>query len=148
MELEFWPGFLRTCHQRKIKTAVINARMSDRSFRWYSRVHWLMRPLLNQISVVAAQSKESAVRLTALGTRPECTVVTGSVKFDGVTTDPSNTATAALRNLFRIEASDLVIIAGSTQSSEEEMVLKAWQKTPPRVSAPASHPGSAASRTI
>ncbi len=127
-ELEFWPGFLDTCHRRKIKTAVINARMSDGSFHRYSQARWLVKPLLNHISVVTAQSTEYAERLIALGTRPERTAVTGSVKFDGVTTDPSNEATVALRTLFCIDTGDVVIIAGSTQSPEEEMVLKAWKK--------------------
>ncbi|MCH2201763.1 MAG: 3-deoxy-D-manno-octulosonic acid transferase [Fuerstiella sp.] len=127
-ELEFWPGFLSACRRRKIKTAVINARMSDRSCRGYSRATWLIQPVLRHFSVVAAQTEEYAERLIALGTRPECTVVTGSVKFDGVNTDRSNAATLALRNLFCLNDTDTVLIAGSTQSPEEEMVIDAWRK--------------------
>lgn len=127
-ELELWPGFLSACHRRGIRTAVINARMSDRSFHRYSLIRWLVRPLLAPMSVVAAQSTEYSSRLIALGTHPERTAVTGSVKFDGVTVDRLNESTVALRTLFCIDADDTVLIAGSTQSPEEEMVLNAWQK--------------------
>ncbi len=126
-ELEFWPGFLNVCRRRSIRTAVINARMSDRSFRGYSRIQWLIGPMLNHFSVVAAQSDEYAARLTALGAPSDRTVVTGSIKFDGVTCDRSNPGTEQLKSLFRIADSDLVLIAGSTQDPEEQMVWEAWQ---------------------
>ncbi|MCH2210769.1 MAG: 3-deoxy-D-manno-octulosonic acid transferase [Fuerstiella sp.] len=127
-ELEFWPGFLNACRLRRIKTAVINARMSDRSYRGYSRVKPLIQPLMRHFSVVATQTQEYAQRLIALGTRPPCTVVTGSVKFDGVNTDRSNADTLALRKLFCLSDTETVLIAGSTQSPEEEMVIDAWRK--------------------
>ena len=127
-ELEFWPGFLMACGRRNIKTAVINARMSDRSFRGYQRVGFLLRPLLSQFSVVAAQSAEDAERLTALGVRPECTTVTGSIKFDGVATDRSNEPTSALRSLLNVDHDDMILVAGSTQSPEEDMVIRAWKE--------------------
>lgn len=126
-ELEFWPTFLSTCCKKEIKTAVINARVSDRSFRGYSRVEWLIRPLLNHFGVVAAQSQEYADRLICLGAAGDRTAVTGSIKFDGVTTDRDNQQTAALRSLFGILDEDLVVIAGSTQDPEEQMAWEAWQ---------------------
>lgn len=127
-ELEFWPGFLNACRRRSIKTAVINARMSDRSFRGYQRIEFLLKPLFRRFSAVAVQSGASAERLMALGVRPECTTVTGSIKFDGVTTDRSNKATSALRSLFNISNEDTVLVAGSTQSPEENMVINAWRE--------------------
>lgn len=127
-ELEFWPGFLTICRRQGIRTAVINARMSDRSYRGYSRIHWLIEPLVRSFSVVAVQSREYADRLISLGARPHATVITGSIKFDGVNTDRSNSETQHLRDLFGIQHSDTVLIAGSTQDPEEQMALSAWQQ--------------------
>ena len=125
-ELEFWPGFLSACRRLEVKTAVINARMSDRSYRGYGRLQWLVQPLLQHFSVVAVQTDEYAERLINLGTSPERTTVTGSIKFDGVATDRFNPGTAALRNLFGIHKDDIVLIAGSTQEPEEQMAIDAW----------------------
>ena len=125
-ELEFWPGFLGACGRLEVKTVVINARMSDHSYRGYGRLQWLVQPLLQHFSVVAVQTDEYAERLIDLGTSPERTTVTGSMKFDGVATDRFNPETAALRNLFDIHKDDIVLIAGSTQDPEEQMAIDAW----------------------
>ncbi len=127
-ELEFWPGFLNACRRMDVKTAVINARMSDHSYRGYGRLKWLIGPLLNHFSVVAAQTDEYASRLIDLGTPRECTTATGSIKFDGVRTDRSNPETTALRTLFNIQPNDIVLIAGSTQDPEEQMAVDAWME--------------------
>ncbi len=126
VELELWPNFLNACHAHGVKTALINARMSDRSFAGYLRVNRWMRPLFTQFSVIAAQTSEYADRLRQLGADPQRVSVTGSVKFDGVLTDRTNAATAELRSLFQIADDEIVFIAGSTQSPEERMALDTW----------------------
>lgn len=126
-ELEVWPGFLNECHRRGIETAVINARMSDRSFPGYCRIRRFIRPVFAQFAVVAAQCDEYAERLIHLGANPDCTTVTGSIKFDGVNTDRENHGTQELRHLFNIGPNDSVLIAGSTQDPEEMMAVNAWQ---------------------
>ena len=127
MELELWPNFLAACKDAGVRTSLINARMSDRSFSGYSRMSRLVRSLFADFSVVAAQNEQYAERLKRLGTTSERTIVTGSIKFDGVQTDRSNAATQALRQLFDIGPDETVFIAGSTQSPEEQVALDAWQ---------------------
>jgi len=125
-ELELWPNFLNACDAAKVRTALINARMSDKSFAGYSRIQRLIRPLFQQFAVVAAQTQQYADRLQRLGAKPMVTTVTGSIKFDGVLTDRINPATQELRRLFGIADSELVFIAGSTQPPEEQMAIDAW----------------------
>lgn len=126
VELELWPNFLRECGKAGVMTALVNARMSDRSFRGYSRVKPIMAPLFGQFNVVAAQTEEYASRLRRLGASATATHVTGSIKFDGVTTTHQNSATNEFRRLFAISDDDVVLIAGSTQHPEEQMALDAW----------------------
>ena len=128
VELELWPNFLKACTKCEVKTALINARMSDRSFSGYSLFARLTKSWLRQFSLVAAQSQEYADRLIQLGTRPEITHVTGSVKFDGALCERTNPGTSELRRLFHIADSEVVMIAGSTQAPEEQLALGAWQK--------------------
>lgn len=128
MELELWPNLLAACNRFHVPVAVINARMSDRSFRGYRRINRLLKPVLSRLSLVAAQSQQYADRLVALGVRPDRTELTGSIKFDGVATSRETPATLQLKQLFEIEPPQVVFIAGSTQHPEEELALAAWRK--------------------
>lgn len=126
MELELWPNLLQACRRQGVKTALVNARMSDQSFAGYSRLRRLVQPVFRQFWIVAAQTEQYAERLRQLGTVSERTCVTGSVKFDGVLTDAENPDTRALRSLFGLRDDELVFIAGSTQDPEEQLALAAW----------------------
>ncbi len=125
VELELWPNLILHAHRAGVRLALINGRVSDRSFRGYRRLRWIMRPLLRRLEVVGAQTADYAQRLKELGAKNA--VVTGSIKFDGARTDRQSPGTSALRQLFRIAPADLVLIAGSTQAPEEIMALRAWQ---------------------
>ncbi len=128
VELELWPNFLRECDHAGVRTALVNARLSERSFRGYSRVKPIMAPLLARFHVVAAQTEEYASRLRRLGALAATTQVTGSIKFDGATANDENAATSEFRRLFAVSDDDVVLIAGSTQHPEEQMALDAWME--------------------
>ena len=128
VELELWPNFLRECSRAGVRTALVNARMSERSYRGYARVRRLMAPLFRKFSVVAAQTEEYAGRLQSLGASSSAIQVTGSIKFDGVPTDPQNAATRGFRALLRISDNEVVLMAGSTQHPEERLALDAWME--------------------
>ena len=126
MELELWPNFLAECQRQHIPVSVINARMSERSHRGYSRLRSLMAPLFEQLALVAAQSQPNADRLQSLGVSLDRLHVTGSIKFDGVATDRRNPATESLRKLFSLSQAETVFMAGSTQEPEERLALQTW----------------------
>jgi 3-deoxy-D-manno-octulosonic-acid transferase len=81
-ETEFWPNLLSGCHRRAIPVAVVNARISDRSWPRYRLLRRLWRPLLSRLSRVLAQSQTDADRLTAIGCLPQRVTVAGNLKFD------------------------------------------------------------------
>src|ERR1035441_3063363 len=81
-ETEFWPNLLSGCFRRKIPVAVVNARISDRSWPRYRRLSRLWRPFLSRLSRVLAQSEIDAERLRALGCQPKHVAVSGNLKFD------------------------------------------------------------------
>lgn len=126
MELELWPNFLAECQRRQVPVAVINARMSERSHRGYSRIRKLMAPLFGRLALVAAQSQANADRLRSLGVSPDRLHVSGSIKFDGVATDRNNSATDRMRDLFGLSSSETIFMAGSTQDPEEQLAIQAW----------------------
>jgi 3-deoxy-D-manno-octulosonic-acid transferase len=127
-EGEIWPNFVLTAKRLGIPVAVINARMSPRSFRRYQRVRWLARRLFAHVDLFAVQTEDYADSFRALGAPPERVCVTGSVKYDGVETNRHNRRTAELRRLLAVAPDDLVWIAGSTQAPEEEVALDIYRR--------------------
>ena len=121
IETELWPNFLRALARRRIPSMIANGRISDRSFRRYLRVRWLMRRVLADVSVFAMQSEEDARRIVALGAPPSRVVVTGNLKSDLV--PEAEPADAAWRERLGLGATDRLWIAGSTHRGEEAIVL-------------------------
>jgi 3-deoxy-D-manno-octulosonic-acid transferase len=121
-ETEFWPNLLSGCFRREIPVAVVNARISDRSWPRYRRLRWLWRPILSRLSAVLAQSEIDAERLKAIGCLPERVRVAGNLKFDVRAAEES----AATRLFKRSGAGLRFIVAGSTLEGEEALLLEAW----------------------
>lgn len=122
-EGEIWPNFVAAAKARNIPIAVINGRMSPRSFQRYCRIGWFTRQLFPSIDLLAVQTKEYARNFRSLGAPAERIHVTGSVKYDGVSGDRNQPKTQELAQLFDVKGDDLVWIAGSTQAPEEDIVL-------------------------
>jgi len=123
-ETEFWPNLLGGCFRRSIPVAVVNARISDRSWPRYRRLKGLWRPFLSPIARVLAQSETDAERLKAIGCLPERVSVAGNLKFD-VRAAKEADAT----RLLKVLSSDLrLVVAGSTLEGEESALLEAWPR--------------------
>jgi 3-deoxy-D-manno-octulosonic-acid transferase len=130
METEIWPNLLRECRRRGVKTAIVNGRLSQRSYPRYQLVRGFMRVVLDDIDRFCVQSEESARRFIDLGANPGRVTVTGSLKFDSLEIAPTVQSRARDRVLryFRIPAARLVIVAGSTMKGEEAAVLTAFRR--------------------
>lgn len=128
VELELWPNLLMEARRRQVPVAVVNARVSRRSHRGYRRIRRLLGPALRAIRWWGAQSDEYARRIEDLyGKTASARVeVTGSMKYDGAATDRANPKTAAIRRLLGIRDLDRVLVCGSTQAPEEEILLDIW----------------------
>jgi 3-deoxy-D-manno-octulosonic-acid transferase len=130
METEIWPHLLRECRRRGIKTAIVNGRLSERSYPRYRLARAFMRTVLDDVDSFCVQSEESARRFIDLGANPGRVTVTGSLKFDSLDLAPATPSRARDRVLryFRIPASRPVIVAGSTMKGEEAAVLTAFRR--------------------
>jgi 3-deoxy-D-manno-octulosonic-acid transferase len=121
-ETEFWPNLLSGCFHRKIPVAVVNARISDRSWPRYQMLRRLWRPILGRLSSVLAQSETDAERLKAIGCLPGRVSVAGNLKFDVRAAEEAE----ATRVLRAIALGLRLIVAGSTLEGEESALLAAW----------------------
>ena len=122
-ETEFWPNLLAGCHGRGIQVAVVNARVSDRSWPRYRRLRGLWRPFLSEIALVLAQTATDAERLRAIGCRAERVSVAGNLKFDVRAAQDAE----ATRLLKACSHGARFLVAGSTLEGEESVLLAAYQ---------------------
>ena len=129
VETEIWPNLLRECRRRGIKTALVNGRISARSFPRYRIIRPFMRRVLGDIDRFCVQSDATARRLSKLGADAARVTVTGSLKFDALdpSTAPGRGRERVLR-FFRLSRGRLVLVAGSTSKGEEDAVLRAFNR--------------------
>jgi 3-deoxy-D-manno-octulosonic-acid transferase len=121
-ETEFWPNLLTGCFRREIPIAVVNARVSDRSWPRYRALRRWWGPILSRLSLVLAQTEVDAERLRAIGCDPARVRVAGNLKFD-VRAAAETEATRLLKSL---APGPRFVVAGSTLDGEEQALLDAW----------------------
>jgi 3-deoxy-D-manno-octulosonic-acid transferase len=129
METEIWPNLLRECRRRGIRTAVVNGRISAKSYPRYRLGRPVFRRVFALIDRFCVQGEESKARLIDLGAPPERVSVTGSLKFDSLDAagDGSHAADRVLRLFGNVDGRP-VIVAGSTFPGEDEILLRGFER--------------------
>lgn len=123
-ETEFWPNLFRACGKRGIPLHVVNARLSQSSFRGYLLAGRTVRSMFASADLICAQSSLDAQRLRNLGVDDRLVKVTGNLKFDFEVPETVIAEGRALRQQWG--ASRPVLIAGSTHRGEEAKLLDAF----------------------
>lgn len=126
LETELWPNLLAACESRGVPVALVNARLSPRSWRAYARLPSLTREMLASLSLIAAQSAGDASRFRALGAPADRLQVVGNLKFDIKPPGGAIEAGEALRK--RLGRARPTWIAASTHEGEEALVLEAHEQ--------------------
>jgi 3-deoxy-D-manno-octulosonic-acid transferase len=124
-ETEFWPNFLHLARQSGAHVAVVNARVSDRSYPRYLRCKKWLAKALQPVELFLAQSEDDAARLRAIGAIAERVEVAGNLKFDAAQPVESPAVTEIGTQLRASGAP--VLVAGSTGEDEEDYVLQAFR---------------------
>ena len=125
VEAEIWPNFIWRVRAANIPLFLINARLSERSFRGYQRYGFLFRPLFASFTGVGVQNEADAARLRELGCRPEAIRVVGSLKFDAARLDERRAldVPAMLRQL-GVPPRARLLVGGSTHAGEETLLAE------------------------
>lgn len=129
MEGELWPEHLAQARRRGVPVFVVNARLSDKSFRRYRAAGFLARWLLGQIRFICAGTKNDFDRFRALGVPAEKIEFTGNMKFDVASGEKfSEDDAAALKRELGFPADAPVLLGSSTWAGEEEMLLETFRR--------------------
>lgn len=116
VEAELWPNLLAALHARRIPAMLVNARMSARSARGWSRAPGFARHVLRLFDQVQAGSEEDAARLRSLGARN--VTAPGNLKASA---PPLPADAAELSRLQHLVAGRPVWLAASTHPGEDEV---------------------------
>ena len=130
VESELWPNFLATANRAGVPVCLVNARMSDKSFRGHRRLP-LIPWALQKLSLLAAQSDEDAARFRGLGFPDNRLHVTGNMKYDLCTIGDDDEVARLrlrLREELGAEPTTPVLIGGSVHRGEDKALAQAYRR--------------------
>ena len=128
VETEIWPNFIHKAKQKNIPILMVNGRISDKSIEGYRKVKFFMKAILKNIDYFCMQSQIDATYIKELGADPAKVVVTGNTKYDSFHPDVEPQDIEKLKRTFGTEGKYPVIVAGSTHTGEESMVIDAFNR--------------------
>ena len=118
-ETEIWPTFAFDCKKMSIPLFTINGRISDSTYNAYKHLKMFFKPILSNYTKILTQSQEDKDKMVSIGASEDITKVMKNLKFD---VKKSDEKIEIGQNGFR------VIIAGSTHSGENEIVIPVFAK--------------------
>jgi 3-deoxy-D-manno-octulosonic-acid transferase len=125
VETEIWPNLFAACAKKAIPLFIINARLSEASYKGYQKLAALTKPALNAVTLIATQTPEDTQRFIAFIADHKVQTF-GNIKFD---IQPSNElVTAGQRLRLQVFAGRFVWIIASTHKEEELIFLTIYQQ--------------------
>lgn len=122
VEGDYWPLVLRDARRAGLPVAVVNGRVSSRSFARQRRLRPWLGPLFDPVGAFGMQTAEDRERLLALGVPAARVTVTGNLKFE--TPEPARLPELEGR-VTALADGRPILVAGSTMDGEETAVLDA-----------------------
>lgn len=129
VESDIWPNFLFEMKKRHIPVVLINARLSNRSFKGYKRFSFIFNKLFLFFAKICTQSIEDARRFMFLGIPSNMISITGNIKFDQPYDPVSEKEIEILKQSMHIyQPVKKNLMAGSTHKGEESILIDAFSR--------------------
>ena len=128
LETEIWPNWFFAARKLGVKVALINGRISVRSFKGYLRIRFLIQEALNQVEAFSMIQDEDALRLMMLGVPRKKIVVNGNAKYDLLLSRADSRLREENEKLYNLKGNERVLVAGSTRGAEHEIILDIYEK--------------------
>ena len=128
LETEIWPNIIHCCKKQGIITALVNARLSEKSKSKYLRFISLIQPAINSIDLILAQYKSDADRFNEIVVDKKIKLC-GNLKFDQDMPEELESISESIRDSWSIEGKwRPTLIAASTHEGEEVIILDAFNE--------------------
>ncbi|NQX96049.1 MAG: glycosyltransferase, partial [Erythrobacter sp.] len=109
---------------RGIPVGIINGRLSERSFKGYRKIRPLLRPTFARLSFACVQDEHYAHRIGAMGVAEDRIEITGTMKWDSISTEPMSEPSQRaqeIANAMGVDLSKPIVVAGSSGPTEEPL---------------------------
>ena len=125
LETEIWPNLAHKLNKKRIPILLVNARLSERSFKKYQKFSSnLIRKTINKLTLIATQNNQSSERFLLLGAQQDKVITAGNLKFDSNELSSSE-ITKSLQN---IVGERKVVVFASTRDGEEKQIIQSYLK--------------------
>jgi len=129
VETEIWPNLISWLNKKKIPIVLVNGRISNRSFKGYRIIKFLLRNILKKLSLFCMQTDRDRERILFLGAPKDRVFVVGNMKFD--TTDYTDRRitdyTDKYKTFLGLSQKEILWVAGSTHRGEEVQILDVYR---------------------
>jgi 3-deoxy-D-manno-octulosonic-acid transferase len=122
VETDLWPNFLASLRRHKVRSLLVNGRISIVSAKKYQRGRFFFAPLFNIFSKISMQTVLDAERMAELGVSEEKLISLGNLKYGVIDIPAVNRPEVGPK----IPEDRLVLLAGSTHAGEEEVLLDVY----------------------
>lgn len=128
LETELWPAWINEARALGIPTALVNGRISPRSFEGYRSFRFFFRGVLSRIDAFSMIGEQDARRIQALGADSRRIRVNGNAKYDFLGEQVDRKVEGVVRRTLNIGDDVPVLVAGSTRTGEERVLLDAYDQ--------------------
>ena len=127
-ETEIWPNLLRSCGKKGIPIILFNGRISPKSYRRYLLFKFFFKECLRYISLFLMQTDEDRARVIEIGGESQNAKTVGNLKFDQTLPPSAQETLTEMSKALRLQGEEKILIAGSTHSGEEEILVGLYKE--------------------
>jgi 3-deoxy-D-manno-octulosonic-acid transferase len=129
VESELWANFLTAVYRRKIPVALINVRMSHRSFGRFRRARFLVKKFFKPLSLITVPTTREGRKMKFLGANPQVIHVVGNLKHENEQfVEPTLEEKRQILAHLGFPQEPLILLGGSTHVGEEEILISIYQE--------------------
>ncbi len=125
-ETEIWPNFIGYSKKRGVTNLMVNGRISSVTYPRYLKIRPLIQMTLKEFELLSMRHAEDADRIINLGAPPARVKVSGNFKYDSLS--ESADEIPHLRPAFNLRKEERLLVAGSTRTGEEEIILRVYKR--------------------
>lgn len=127
LESEIWPALFAEAKNSGAKLAIINAKISDKSFKAYDALSIFFRQIFNMVDVFLVQTADYSRKLLKLGVNKDKVFVLGNIKFSSLPKFENFNADD-FRLKLGFSEDDILLLCASTHEEEEATLVALFQE--------------------
>lgn len=127
-ETEIWPITILESRKRNIPIILVNARLSDKSYKNYKLFKFYFKNIISLFSHILAQTEQDKDKYISLGAKSDKVINTGNIKFASLNKKGRLTDKNQVVLITENNSPTTNIIFASTHPGEEEIAISVYKE--------------------